>query len=96
MKMVKKIKNPFSCKTDHEVLYLKEKDADVLFIFGANKDRVPGHKSLLAKLSPVFKAQFFGPMAEKDEVTIEDKGLFIMFICASYLKLYFSILENIS
>lgn len=35
-------------------------------------EKIPGHKLLLAIASPVFKAMFFGPMAEKDFVIITD------------------------
>lgn len=49
--------------------------ADIQFRFGQGIDgrSLPGHKILLAIRSNVFKAMFYGPMAEKiDAVDITD------------------------
>uniref|UniRef100_N1QSM8 Speckle-type POZ protein-like protein B n=1 Tax=Aegilops tauschii TaxID=37682 RepID=N1QSM8_AEGTA len=40
--------------------------ADVTFLVGSQEFR--GHRSFLAARSPVFGAQFYGPMAEKDDM----------------------------
>jgi len=44
-----------------------EKFADVHFIVGQSRSRVPGHKSILAARSDVFAAMLFGGMKESLE-----------------------------
>lgn len=56
------------------ILYLNEEFADVNFVF---KDegkivKVPANKAILAALSPVFRAMFFGPIKETGDVKIVD------------------------
>lgn len=69
-----KIKNPISSNV-FEQLYLNARSADVHFTFGASEDRIPAHKAMLAVSSPVFDAEFYGLMAEKNDVRINDEGV---------------------
>lgn len=57
-----------------EVLYLNEEFADVNFLFKNEGEvvKVPANKAVLAALSPVFRAMFFGQMREKGDVEIVD------------------------
>lgn len=82
-----KIANTFSSKAN-ELLYSNKKGADVHFVFKASDERVPAHKAILAVLSPVFDAEFFGPLAENDEVKINDAcaGAFNEFLQFFYLQ----------
>lgn len=52
--------------------YLDEKTADVNFICGAQRERVPAHKSILSKASDAFDKMFYGPMAEEGDVKLPD------------------------
>lgn len=85
---VKKLANCLSSKAT-ESLYLNTKLADIYFIF-KDDDRIPAHKLILSAVSPVFEAEFFGSMPEKDEVKISDKGIdadsFREFLQFFYLK----------
>lgn len=56
------------------ILYLNEQLADVNFVFKneAEVEKVPANKAILAALSPVFRAMFFGPMKEKGDVEMVD------------------------
>lgn len=58
-----------------ESLYLSSEQDDVHFTFKLSDDRIPVHKIILASCSPVFRAEFFGLLPEKDEVKIEDDGI---------------------
>lgn len=55
---------------------LKDSDTlDIHFLFDEEDGKVKrlaAHRNILSSASPVFKAMFFGPLAEKDEVTIVD------------------------
>lgn len=60
--------------------YLNESSADVFFICSGGaegedkemKERVPAHKVILASVSQVFQAMFYGQLAEKNEIEITD------------------------
>lgn len=56
------------------VLYLNEEFADVCFVFKNEHEilKVPANKAILAALSPVFRAMFYGPLKEKGDVEIVD------------------------
>lgn len=47
--------------------YLDEKTADVFFVCGSEAERIPAHKSVLSKSSPVFDAMFYGPNATETD-----------------------------
>lgn len=54
---------------------LKDSDTlDIHFKFeeGSEVKRLSAHRNILSSASPVFKAMFFGPLAEKEEVEIID------------------------
>lgn len=57
-----------------EILYLNEELADVNFLFKneGKAVKVPANKAILAALSPVFRAMFFGQLQEKGDVDIVD------------------------
>jgi speckle-type POZ protein len=64
---------PPSDLSDNLAKLLEAQDeADV--IFKVNGEAFPAHKMILAMQSPVFKAQFFGPMRDRTmwNITIED------------------------
>lgn len=54
------------------ILYLNEDLADVNFIFNNDSEivKIPAHKAILAALSPVFRAMFFGLLKERADVDI--------------------------
>lgn len=52
--------------------YLDEKTADVYFVCGRKKVRVPAHKSVLSKASDAFDRMFYGPMAEVADVKLPE------------------------
>lgn len=59
-------------------LYLNSKTADVHFKFGSDDDessiiRVPAHKKLLAIVSNVFDAMFYGDLKENDDIQVIDR-----------------------
>lgn len=56
------------------ILYLNEEFADIKFVFKDEGDvvKVPANKAILAALSPVFRAMFFGQLREKGDVEIVD------------------------
>lgn len=53
-------------------LYLDSKMADVYFVVGAYRERVPAHKCILAAGSSVFETMLYGSIAEKGDVLIVD------------------------
>lgn len=57
-------------------LLIQRDTSDVAFVFPeeAGSTRVPAHKVVLSSGSPVFRAMFYGPLAEKDVVEIRDSG----------------------
>lgn len=59
-----------------ERFYLSRDLADVHFIFNNNdiEEKIPAHKFILSVLSPVFKAMFFGPMKEGENVKMSDSN----------------------
>lgn len=71
--MTHKLTNSLS-NTSVSKLYLKEDIADVHFVFkhGQQTIQVPAHKTILASSSPVFRAMFFGLLAEQKLVEIVD------------------------
>lgn len=73
---------------DYKSLYESKEMSDIQFLFqcegepnsqGQKKKkiehRILAHKLILASQSPVFKAMFYGPLAEKDEIIINDVPL---------------------
>lgn len=53
-------------------LYLNAETADVYFVIGGQQpsERVPAHKCILAASSPVFRAMFYEPLKEEDDIKI--------------------------
>ena len=43
---------------------------------GTTLGRVGGHKTVMALKSPVFKAMFYGPLAEGDPIKIRKTSMF--------------------
>ncbi|CAM0902587.1 unnamed protein product [Alopecurus aequalis] len=62
--IVRKESRPLELSGDLERMLGDKRGADVRFRVGGRKLRA--HRSVLAARSPVFEAQLFGPMAEKD------------------------------
>lgn len=58
-------KSAFASKISRKQ-YLDEKTADIHFICGKQRERIPAHKSILAKASDAFDSMFYGPLAEAD------------------------------
>ncbi|XP_031625582.1 BTB/POZ domain-containing protein 6-B-like [Contarinia nasturtii] len=58
-------------------LYLNDELADVHFVFGSDDvvEKVPANKVILASLSPVFYAMFYGDLKEGAEVKIVDASV---------------------
>lgn len=52
--------------------YLDEKTADVYFVCGRQRERVPAHKSVLSKASDAFDRMFYGPMMEEGDVLLPE------------------------
>lgn len=65
------IKNT-ALSSDMEHLYLNNIGADIHFTFIDSAKRLPAHKILLAKSSPVFKTAFYGSMPIDGEMLIDD------------------------
>lgn len=78
-------------KSVYENLYLDEKTADVYFICGAEGGRIPGHKCIISKASPVFDAMFYGPNASGDD---KDYSKWSTDVFKDFLKLCY--LDNVS
>ncbi|XP_055316918.1 BTB/POZ domain-containing protein 6-B-like [Sitodiplosis mosellana] len=80
-------------------MYLNEQLADVHFVFKFDDDvqKVPAHKLILASLSPVFHAMFYGSLKEGNEVKIEDADAdtFKEFLQIFYLSEVTITMENI-
>ncbi|XP_031622613.1 BTB/POZ domain-containing protein 6-like [Contarinia nasturtii] len=71
---------------------------DVHFIFDNDPSkRISAHKLILAAESPVFKAMFYGPMKEKDEINMADTTIesFVAFVKAIYQHFDAVNMENI-
>ncbi|XP_055306153.1 BTB/POZ domain-containing protein 2-like [Sitodiplosis mosellana] len=70
------------------LLYLDANLADVNFVFEGESQKVPANKSILAVLSPVFRAMFYGAIKEKGDVKIVDTNgkTFKAFLQFFYLK----------
>lgn len=47
--------------------YLDDKTADVFFRCGPDRERIPAHKSVLARASHAFYAMIYGPNAEEGD-----------------------------
>lgn len=77
--------------------YLDEKTADVFFMCGRERERVPAHKCILSKASDVFDNMFYGPMAEEGDVLLPDTSpeSFKDFLQFCYLNEVALNLENI-
>ncbi|KAJ6636352.1 BTB/POZ domain-containing protein 6-A [Pseudolycoriella hygida] len=54
--------------------YLDEKTADIYFICGSQRQRVPAHKCILSKASDAFDKMFYGPMAEVGDIQLPDRS----------------------
>ncbi|XP_055306154.1 BTB/POZ domain-containing protein 3-like [Sitodiplosis mosellana] len=80
-------------------LYLNEEFADVNFLFEIDEEiqKVPANKIVLAVLSPVFNAMFFGPNKETGDVKIVDATIdtFKEFLQFFYLNNVTIAMENI-
>ncbi|XP_055319529.1 BTB/POZ domain-containing protein 6-B-like [Sitodiplosis mosellana] len=83
-------------------MYLNEELADVHFIFNYDDDvqKVPANKGILAALSPVFYAMFFGALKEKGDVEIVDADAesfkeFLQFFYRSEVTLTMENMENV-
>lgn len=81
------------------LLYLNEDLADVNFLFEIDDEihKVPANKAILAVLSPVFNAMFFGLHKEKNDVKIVDATIetFKEFLQFFYLAKVSISMENI-
>ncbi|XP_055301252.1 BTB/POZ domain-containing protein 6-B-like [Sitodiplosis mosellana] len=80
-------------------LYLNEKFADVHFVFDVDGEiqKIPANKLILAVLSSVFEAMFFGSLPESKEVKIVDAspGAFKEFLQFFYLDKVTLTIENV-
>lgn len=96
--MANKLKNGAASRAC-EKLYLNEDFADVHFAFKVDNEiqRVPANKIILAVLSPVFQAMFFGSLPEKGDVVIADADIdgFKEFLQFFYLGELTVTMENI-
>ena len=61
-----------SMRERHAAMLDNDLMADVYFIVGPEKRRIPAHKYMLATGSSVFYAMFYGGLTESAEVTIPD------------------------
>lgn len=52
--------------------YLDEKTADIHFMCGKQRERVPAHKCILSKASDAFDNMFYGPLAEPGDIHLPD------------------------
>lgn len=52
--------------------YLDGKTADVHFVCGAQRERVPAHKSILSSASDAFDSMLYGPLAEDGDIRLPD------------------------
>lgn len=60
-----------SPKLVSELLYVeREHTGDAIFIIDA--ERIHAHRNVLAAFSPKYKAQFYGPQADKGEIHVKD------------------------
>lgn len=54
----------------HKLYADREKTGDIIFIVGS--ERIAAHKSVLAAISPKYKAQFFGSQPDDGEIVVAD------------------------
>lgn len=84
---------------EREKLYLNVVGADVYFVIcdGRNDERIPAHKSIMAKKSDVFRAMFYGKLRESGDIRIVDAsaGAFKEFLEFFYFKHVMLTMENI-
>lgn len=81
----------------NEKMFKNELLSDVHFLVGHGKERIPGHKYVLAISSPVFLAMFYGKLAEKDGeilVTDADPDAFVELLRFIYTDKVFLTLDN--
>lgn len=84
-----------------EKLYLDIRTCDVFFVFDTElgeTHRIPGHKSILSAISPMFDAMFYGPLKKDGDINIVDASAnafkeFLQFFYLSTVKLT---VENVS
>ena len=60
---------------------------DITFIIGDEKVEMKAHKIILMGRSPVFRAMFNGPLAEKTDVTIPDTDQHSFSVFLRYMKI---------
>lgn len=84
-------------------LYLNEEFCDIYFEFKIDEEihKIPANKSVLAVLSPVFSAMFFGSVKEEGNVRIVDADMmafkeFLQFFYLSEVKLTMENIETVA
>ena len=64
--------------------FMNSELSDITFLVGPEKVAIPAHKTLLSFCSPVFQAQFTGPLSNAQSSTVEitdiDSDTFINFL----------------
>ena len=63
---------------------------DITFKIGDEKVEMKAHKMILMGRSPVFRAMFSGPLAEKTDVTIPDTDQHSFSVFLRYMKIKFT------
>lgn len=92
--VVREYNNPGLSETIKK-FHQDQESADVHFLFGSDnpfRKRIPAHKILLAAVSDVFKAMFFGSLKEKGDVYVDDVSaaafeVFLQFFYIGRVKL---------
>ncbi|XP_055319526.1 BTB/POZ domain-containing protein 2-like [Sitodiplosis mosellana] len=84
-------------------LYLNEEFCDIYFEFNIDDaiQKIPANKAVLAVLSPVFRAMFFGSVKEEGDVRIVDADIiafkeFLQFFYLSEVKLTMENIETVA
>ena len=72
--------------------FMNSELSDITFLVGPEKLAVPAHKTLLSFCSPVFQAQFNGPLSNAEssviEITDMDSDTFINFLSVRFFKIW--------
>lgn len=90
--------NPLMKSTMVKMYQERHETGDIKFIVGS--EQIPAHRSVLAALSPKYKAQFYGAMAEVNTVNVEDVSAaaleeFLQFFYTDEVKLTIDNIEDV-
>lgn len=95
---VLEMKNPRQRSTMDKLYEQRHETGDIKFVI--ESEEISAHRNVLAAVSPKYKAQFYGAMAEKDVVNVSDVsasafGAFLRFCYAKDVTLTIDNIEDV-